>query len=185
MTPGRPYRNIALIGFMGAGKSTVGALVANLLDFEFVDTDRVIEERAGRRVSDIFATDGEAAFRDLESNLVRELESSRGKVIATGGGLPMNPDNFASLRRHAFVVCLWASVDTIYQRVRHQTHRPLLQIPDPPGRIRELLGQRSPVYRQADLLVGVDFRSPAESARQIVTAFRQATAAHPELHGSA
>ena len=185
MTSGRPFRNLALIGYMGVGKSTVGAIVASLLDFEFIDTDRVIEERSGRRISDIFATQGEAAFRAMESDLVRELESSHAKVIATGGGLPMNPDNFASLRRHAFIVCLWGSVDTIYQRVRHQTHRPLLQTADPTERIREMLAIRGPVYRQADLLVGVDFRSPAESARQIVVAFRQATAAHPGTHGAA
>ncbi|HAB19582.1 MAG TPA: shikimate kinase [Verrucomicrobiota bacterium] len=171
MTPSRPFHNIALIGFMGVGKSTVGALVASLLHFDLVDTDKVIEERAGRRVAEIFATEGEAAFRLAESALVRELESSRGKVIATGGGLPMNPTNFSSLQRHAFIVCLWASVDTIYQRVRHQSHRPLLHTADPMARITDLLAQRGPVYRQADLLIGVDFRAPIESARQIVTAF--------------
>jgi shikimate kinase len=185
MSPGRPYRNIALIGFMGVGKSTVGALAASLLNFDLIDTDKVIEERSGRRVSEIFASDGEPAFRARESALVVELESARGKVIATGGGLPMTPGNLESLQRHAYVVCLWASVETIYQRVRHQAHRPLLQTPDPAERIRALLAVRSPVYRQADFLLGVDYRSPAESARSIVGAFRQATAAHPELHALA
>lgn len=170
----RQYHNVALIGFMGAGKSTVAGLVAGMLRFQTVDTDRVIEERAGRRISEIFATEGEPAFRDRESSLVVELESQQGRVIATGGGLPMNPANLASLRRHAFVVCLWASAETIYQRVRFQGHRPLLQTPDPLARIRELLAQRAPVYREADLLVGVDFRAPLETARTIVAGFRQA-----------
>ena len=93
---------------------------------------------------------------------------------ATGGGLPMNPANFESLRKHAFVVCLWASPETIYQRVRFQGHRPLLHAENPLERIRTLLAERTPVYRQADLMVGVDFRAPLETARTIVAAFRQA-----------
>jgi len=182
MTPGRPFRNVALIGFMGVGKSTIGALVASLLDFTLVDTDKVIEERTGRRVAEIFASEGEAAFRALEAGLVQELESAQGKVIATGGGLPMFPGNFESLQRHAYVTCLWASVDTIYQRVRYQSHRPLLHTADPTARIRELLTERSPIYRKADLLVGVDFRAPAESARLIVSAYRQVTTVRPVFH---
>lgn len=170
----RQYRNVALIGFMGVGKSTVAGLAAGLLRFQVLDTDRVIEERAGRRISDIFATDGESAFREKEAALVLELETAEERVIATGGGLPMNPANFESLRKHAFVVCLWASPETIYQRVRFQGHRPLLQAPDPLERIRTLLAERAPVYRQADLMVGVDFRAPLETARTIVAAFRQA-----------
>jgi len=158
---------------MGAGKSTVASLVAGQLRFQVVDTDRVIEERAGRRISEIFAADGEAAFRDREVALVEELESVEHKVIATGGGLPTRPANLASLQRHAYVVCLWASAETIFQRVRAQGHRPLLQTPDPLARIRELLAERGPVYRQADLLVGVDYRAPMETARIIVASYRQ------------
>ena len=104
----------------------MAGLAAGLLRFQVLDTDRVIEERAGRRISDIFATDGESAFREKEAALVLELETAEERVIATGGGLPMNPANFESLRKHAFVVCLWASPETIYQRVQFQGHRPLL-----------------------------------------------------------
>lgn len=175
----RQYHNVALIGFMGAGKSTVATLVAGLLRFQVVDTDRVIEERVGCRVAEIFAKDGEEEFRGREAALVVELESMRDRVIATGGGLPMNPANLASLQRHSFVVCLWASPETIYQRVRSQGHRPLLQTPDPLARIRELLALRAPVYREADLLVGVDFRAPLETARTIVSGFRHARTAAP------
>ena len=170
----RQYHNLTLIGFMGAGKSTVASMAAALLRFQVVDTDRVIEERAGCRISEMFEKEGEGAFRDREAALVSELESVKDRVIATGGGLPMNPANLASLKRHSFVVCLWASPETIYNRVRSQGHRPLLQTPDPLASIRELLTKRAPVYRQADLLVGVDFRAPLETARTLVTGFRQA-----------
>lgn len=158
---------------MGAGKSTVGHLLAELLRFRLVDTDKVIEQRTGRRISDIFAQDGEAAFRAHESSLVKELETASDTVISTGGGLVVNPDNLASLQTHSLVACLWASPAVIYERVRYQAHRPLLQAPDPLAQITELLAARAPFYKQADLLVGVDFRAPPESARHIATAFHR------------
>lgn len=175
MSGPRSYHNVALIGFMGAGKTTVGHVLADLLEFEFLDTDRMIEQREGCRITELFAHQGEAYFRQRESELCGELEALRGKVIATGGGLAVNPDNLASLRRHALVVCLCASPETVFQRVRTQTHRPLLQTPDPLGRIRELLSERAPCYRKADILVGVDYRSAAETARFIAASFRRAT----------
>lgn len=120
----RPYHNIALVGFMGVGKSTVGQILAGMLDFEFVDTDRVIETREGRRISEIFAQEGETRFRDLETNLIREYETQQGLILSTGGGLVVRPENLASLRTHALIVCLWASPAVIYERVRYQGHRP-------------------------------------------------------------
>lgn len=169
----RQYRNVALVGFMGVGKSTVGQILATILGFEFFDTDRVIETRAGKRISDIFAQEGEARFRTLESELVHELESRHGLVISTGGGLVVNPDNLASLKKHALVVCLWASPGVIFSRVRHQTHRPLLQTPDPEAKIVEMLEIRRPAYQQADVLVGVDFRSAGDTARHLAQSFRR------------
>jgi shikimate kinase len=168
----RPYHNIALVGFMGVGKSTVGQILAGMLGFEFVDTDRVIETREGRRISEIFAQEGEARFRNLETSLIREYETRQGLILSTGGGLVVRPENLASLRTHALIVCLWASPAVIYERVRYQGHRPLLQTPDPQARIAELLEQRKPAYQQADILVGVDFRSPQETAQYITNSFR-------------
>ena len=121
MTGTRSIHNLALIGFMGTGKSCVGRLVAELLHFTFLDTDHVIEARAGKSISDIFAQDGEPAFREWERRIVEELTRRDKTVIATGGGLPADEANLASLKTHALVVCLWASPETIWERVRGQT----------------------------------------------------------------
>jgi shikimate kinase len=166
--------NLALIGFMGTGKTSVGRLVADLLYFEFLDTDDLIQSRTGRTIADIFAKDGEPAFRALERQAVGELAAHRQTVIATGGGLPTNPENLAALKTHALVICLWASPEKIWERVRYQSHRPLLHDPDPQKKIRELLEIRAPFYRQADVLINTDQRPVREVAQQIVLQFKLA-----------
>jgi shikimate kinase len=178
MTTKRPIRNLALIGFMGTGKSSVGRLVAELMHFTFLDTDYVIEARAGKTISEIFAQDGEPVFRNLEKKIVQELVPRDKTVIATGGGLPANQENLNSLKTHALVVCLWASAEAIYDRVRGHDHRPLLQEADPLGKIRSLLESRAPYYRQADVLVNAEIRSVREIAIQVIHQFHMAQAAH-------
>ena len=172
MQSDRRVVNIALIGFMGTGKTSVGRLVAEQLHFDYLDTDEVIQSRTGRTITEIFSTDGEAAFRKMEQELVVELAARTKTVIATGGGLPMNPQNLVSLKTHALVVCLWASPEKIWERVKNQTHRPLLHDPDPQKKIRELLAAREPFYRQADVLLNTDLRSVREVAQQVVHQFR-------------
>jgi shikimate kinase len=172
MTEARPYRNIALCGFMGTGKSTAGRLAAQQLHFDFLDTDAVIEARAGKSISQLFADAGEQAFRELEQKVVHELETRRRTVISTGGGLVVNPENMESLKRHAFVVCLWASPETIWSRVKNQEHRPLLRDPEPLEKIRKLLSERAPAYKQSDVLLNTELRSTRDVALQILHHFR-------------
>ena len=164
--------NIALIGFMGAGKTSVGRLVAEQLGFDYLDTDEMIQLRTNRTITDIFAKDGEPAFRKLEEQIVAELTACERTVISTGGGLPVNPKNLVSLKTHALVVCLWASPEKIWERVGNQTHRPLLNTSDPKGKIRELLAAREPFYRQADVLLNTDSRPVREVAQQVIHQFR-------------
>jgi shikimate kinase len=168
----RTIRNIALVGFMGTGKSSVGRLIAGQLHFSFLDTDEMIESRAGKSVSNIFAEDGEAVFRKFEREVVAELSSQTKTVISTGGGLAANPANLASLKEHALVVCLWASPEKIWERVRHQSHRPLLQDPDPQAKIRRLLAEREPFYKQADVLLNTEVRSLREVAQTVLHQFQ-------------
>src|SRR5262245_51407595 len=174
----RQIRNLALIGFMGTGKTTVGRLAADILHFTFLDTDDVIEGRTGLTVTQIFERQGEAAFRELERRLVEELTRRKKTVISAGGGLPLPGPNLASLKTHALVVCLWASPEKIWDRVRSQTHRSLLNEPDPLAKIHQLLEVRGPHYRQADVLVNTEMRSLREVAAQVVHQFHMAQAAH-------
>jgi len=175
MQIGRQPANLALIGFMGTGKTSVGRLVADNLGFEFLDTDELIQSHTGRTIADIFAKDGEPAFRALEKQVIQEISTRAKTVIATGGGLPTNAENLAVLKSFALVVCLWASPEKIWERVRHQSHRPLLHDANPQKKIRELLAVREPFYKQADVLINTDLRSVREAAQQITLQFKLAT----------
>src|SRR6266446_2225766 len=178
VTGTRQIQNLSLIGFSGTGKSSVGRLVADALHFTFLDTDSVIEARAGKPVREIFAQDGEPAFREWERRIVEELTRRARTVISTGGGLPTVEENLASLKTHSLVVCLWASPEKIFERVKSQSHRPLLNQPDPKAEINRLLTVRGPFYRQADVLVNTEMRSLREVAMQVIHQFRLAQAAH-------
>ena len=159
---------------MGTGKSTIGRLVAEQIQFGFVDTDELIEEQLGRSVSDIFAREGEAVFRQYEKQALEGLGRQRNLVIAAGGGVGADPANMESLKAHALVFWLVAAPETIWERVKTQTHRPLLQGPDPLGNIRRLLAAREPGYRQADVFIHTGLRAPREVALQIAHQFHDA-----------
>ena len=143
-----PDNNLILTGFMGTGKTTVGRLVAEKLGREFVDTDLVIEERHGP-IQEIFDRQGEWGFRDIERALAAELGQQKGLVIATGGRMLLDPENFRVLSENGRIFCLVASPDEIYQRVASDSsrvNRPLLEVADPKQRIIELLDERGPDY---------------------------------------
>jgi shikimate kinase len=180
--PFREIHNLAIVGFMGTGKSSVGRILADQLRFRFIDTDEMIEEAANKSINRIFQEDGESAFRELERRVVVHLEKQRGTIVSTGGGLITNVSNLVSLKTHALVVCLWASPEAIWERVRGQSHRPLLQVPDPETKIRELLGKREPFYRQADVLVNTNFRSAREVAQHVLHHFHSAQRSHERNH---
>lgn len=150
--------NVILIGFMGCGKSTIGYRLSYRLRRVLEDTDRLIEKKAGMSIRDIFAREGEAAFRAMETDCLQELLlSQEEKVIATGGGLPMKVENHALLKKLGTVVYLRISPEGVWERLKEDKTRPLLQCENPAARIRELMAARSPVYEAAaDIILDVD-----------------------------
>lgn len=146
--------NIFLVGLMGAGKTTVGKLLAKRLNKIFIDSDHEIEKRTGVNIPLIFELEGEAGFRSREAAVIQELTAHPGIVLATGGGAVLNPQNRDNLRRNGTVIYLRAKVEDLWQRTRHDKNRPLLQTSDPLGKLRELFAQRDPLYREtADIVV--------------------------------
>jgi shikimate kinase len=167
--PARP-RNVILIGFSFTGKSTIGRLLARRLRWRPVDTDREIRERTGLTPQQIFAQQGEAAFRAIEREVVRDVCRRRRQVIATGGGAPMDPENRAAMFDGNVVVLLDASPEAILGRLRNSMSgesRPLLESPDPLERIRSLKAERDRVYRQAHLVIETERLTAMESAELI------------------
>ena len=143
-------KHIILIGFMGSGKSTMGKLIANKLGYSFVDTDQYIEKKEGRTISDIFTDDGEEYFRSLETDALKELlESEEKKVLALGGGTPLREENRRLLKEAGYVIFLKVNPNEAYHRLKDDTERPLLQVPNPKEKIEELLAFRNPVYEAA------------------------------------
>ncbi len=175
MSARRKIHNLVLTGFMGSGKSSVGRLAAARLRFRFVDTDALIQARSGQTISQIFAQEGEAGFREQERQVVAELRNCRKTVISTGGGLILDPANLESLREHAMIVCLWASPETIYERTRRSGRRPLLKTSDPLGAIQKLRAEREPFYKRADVLINSDLRTLSQVTQQVLKAFHEAT----------
>ncbi len=160
--------NIFLIGPMGAGKSTIGRHLAELLDKEFQDTDHEIEKRTGASIPLIFEIEGEAGFRGRESSVLNDLTGKSGLVLATGGGVILSADNRRVLHNRGVVVYLHAPLDTLLQRTRRDRQRPLLQTTDRRRTMEEILKAREPIYRQvADIVVETAHRSPTSVAREI------------------
>lgn len=160
--------NIYFIGMMGAGKTTVGRFLARRLKKRFVDCDREIEERTGVRVPVIFEIEGEQGFRRREAHVLQQLSTEQGIVLATGGGVVLNPENRATLAGTGLVIYLWVPPEELYERTRHDKNRPLLQVSDPQGRIRDLHAQRDPLYRDiADIVVDGSGQTALGMARQL------------------
>lgn len=169
-------RNIVLTGFMGTGKTTVGRRLADRLGYEFVDTDQLIEQRHGP-IAEIFATQGEPAFRAIERSVAAEVANRFNLVVGTGGGMMLDDANAEALSETGDVFALVASADTILARVMGDSSgvvRPLLEGNDPAGRVRQLLAEREAVYARFQV-VSTDGRTPAEVADAILALTSQAT----------
>lgn len=153
---------------MGTGKSAVGNLLAQRLQREFFDTDTVIEQASGQTIAGIFAEKGEAYFRELEKQIIRQVCQKQEVVIATGGGAIVNVDNATCLKESGTVICLTASPETIVQRVQGNKDRPLLQGEEPLTKIRSLLTTRAEAYARADVTIDTSVLNPSEVVDMIL-----------------
>ncbi|MBI4123889.1 MAG: shikimate kinase AroK [Betaproteobacteria bacterium] len=161
--------NIYLVGMMGAGKTTVGRLLARRLKLRFIDSDQELERRCGVKIPLIFDIEGEAGFRAREAQVLAELTALDGVVLGTGGGVVLSEDNRRRLAARGTVVYLRATPEDLYERVRHDRNRPLLATADPLARLRELHAERDPLYRDvADLVVDTGKQTVLALARELI-----------------
>ncbi len=161
-------KNIVLTGFMGSGKSSVGEIIAKRLGMKVIDTDDLIEEKMRMSINDIFSRYGEPHFRDVETGVVKEASKLDGHVIITGGGVVLNKSNIENLRTNGVIVYLHVSPEDAFDRVKAETHRPLLKVDDPLGKIRELIEFREPFYADNEVQVDTTRLSVDEVAGEVV-----------------
>ena len=177
-------RNLILVGFPGTGKTQAGRLAAKALDWEFADSDEMVISQTGRTIEDIFARDGEAAFRVMEREALRSLCSGEGRVIGTGGGSFIDPENRELMLAAGLVVCLEAPPEVIWQRLSSAPDamvRPLLQGEDPLRRIKELKSSRQGRYDMAHSSLSTDGLSLEQVAKALVAVVQIGRAGLPEL----
>lgn len=161
-------KSVFLVGLMGAGKTTVGRLLAKELKYQFVDSDHEIERRNGVAIPTIFEIEGESGFRLREKQVIAELSRCEQIVLATGGGAILDPENRRCLHESGMVVYLAASPDTLHERTRHDRGRPLLQVDDRLSTLRDLYQLRDPLYREAaHMVVEVGHAQAQHVARHI------------------
>jgi len=153
---------------MGSGKSAVGHRLAKQLGMSYLDADGLIEKTEKMSIKDIFAKKGEPHFRDLETEVIKTLQDYDKLVISTGGGMVLREENVRMLKEIGPLVLLWAEPDVIYQRIKDQTHRPLLNVPDPKAEIKMILGFREPIYNKvADFKIDTSKLSVEEVTSKI------------------
>lgn len=166
--------HVILIGFMGCGKSTVGYRLSYKLKKCLIDTDHLIEHKAGMTISEMFAQKGEGYFRQKETECLHSLKNELGsRIVSLGGGTPIREENREIIKQLGKVVYLKASPDTIYSRVKHDTRRPLLQCENPKERIETLLKERNPIYESvADIIIQVDGKHIKEVVQEVAEAVK-------------
>jgi len=168
--------NLYLVGFMGTGKSTVGRAVAQRLGFQALDSDHEIERHCGKTIPDIFAGEGEPAFRAREREFITGGHPAARTVVACGGGMVIQPGLLEVLRSRGVVICLHASLGTILERTARNRHRPLLDVADPAERVRALYAEREPVYKRAGPVILTDARPLGEIVAHVVRTWRSEAA---------
>ena len=165
--------NVALIGFMGAGKTVAAKRLGEILARPVVSTDKLIEERAGSTISHIFERFGENYFRKIERDIVTEVAKQHNVIIDCGGGVAIDPHNLTQLKKHSVLIYLSTSAKVIYERIKEHTHRPLLQGKDPQKTIKELLAARLPYSEKCDYTIDTDGKKNEQVCDEILKLFNK------------
>ena len=165
--------NLYLVGFMGTGKTTIGRAVAHRIGFRLLDSDHEIERQQGKQIPEIFAQQGEPAFRALEREFIERGHPAERTVVSCGGGLVVQPGMLELLQEKGVVVCLHASIETILARTARHRNRPLLAVEDPEARVRTLFAQREPIYKQAGTVILTDSRPLHDITGHVLRAWRR------------
>ena len=164
-------KNIYLVGFMGSGKSTVGKILAEKLNMNFIDIDKLIEEKEGMEIKDIFEQKGESYFRELERKQIEAIVKQEGLVVSTGGGLGANLDNMNLIKKNGDVVWLDVSLNTVLDRLKNDQDRPLLK--QSTEKIKQLFEERKNVYRLANIRINADKKTPSQIVEEILTKIKR------------
>lgn len=166
--------NIAIVGFMGTGKTTVAKKLMEKLGLKYISTDSLIEEKVGKKIPEIFSQDGEEYFRKLEQEVIAELSLKDNLVIDCGGGVVINPTNVNNLKKNGIIFCLWAKPEVILERVKDNNYRPLLNVADRLKKIKELLMQRKQFYYCADHHIDTSNISIDDIIKRIISLYNKA-----------
>lgn len=165
--------NLYLVGFMGTGKTTVGRAIAQKTGFNVLDSDHEIERLQGKTIPDIFAQQGEPAFRAMERDFIERGHPAERTIVACGGGLVVQPGMLALLKSKGVVICLHASLETILARTARHRNRPLLAVENPEERIRTLYAAREAIYRQSGTLILTDNRPLHEIVAHVMRTWKR------------
>ncbi|MFH1578209.1 MAG: shikimate kinase [Candidatus Omnitrophota bacterium] len=168
-----PLKNIYIVGFMATGKTALAKELSRQLKQGFLDLDSLIEQRQGRKISRIFADDGEAHFRSLEKQTLKEASRKQGLVVSCGGGIVLDKENIRLMKQTGVIICLSSRPGVIVERSRGHKHRPLLNVDNPEQRIKELLKIRAPFYVQADYTIDTSDLTIPELANKILEYIKQ------------
>lgn len=166
-------KNIVLVGLSGSGKTTIGKILNNYTNYAFVDTDAIIEKIENRTINNIFATDGEEYFRDIEAKITKDISLKGNQIISTGGGIVLREENLKNLKKNGVIFYLKTSVEILLKRLEGDNSRPLLKTDDIKKKLENMLKIRNNLYEKADITIETDKMSAEETAKEILRIYNE------------